>query len=106
MQYAVPDLENLSIDRAGLARKRDTVLRALAPAGYAIVPPEGTFYLWGKWPQGDPERLWNALADRKVFVMPGGVMASPDWFRISLTASESMIERALPHFLDVARGPG
>lgn len=103
MQYAVPDLENVSIDRAALARKRDAVLGALAPAGYAIVPPEGTFYLWGKWPKGDPERLWNALADRKVFVMPGSVMASPDWFRISLTASEAMIARALPHFLEVAR---
>ena len=103
MQYAVPDLENVSIDRAALARKRDTLLQALGPAGYSIVPPEGTFYLWGKWPKGDPERLWNALADRKVFVMPGRVMASPDWFRISLTASESMIERGLPHFLEVAR---
>jgi aspartate aminotransferase len=103
MQYAVPDLENVSIDRAGLTRKRDKVMQALGAAGYSFVPPEGTFYLWGRWPSGDPERLWNALADRKVFVMPGSVMASPGWFRISLTASESMIERGLPHFLEVAR---
>ncbi len=103
MQYAVPDLENISIDRAALARRRDALLNALGPAGYAIVPPEGTFYLWGRWPGADHDGLWNALADRNVFVMPGTVMASPEWFRISLTASDAMVERALPHFVDVAR---
>jgi len=103
MQYAVPDLENMSIDRAALARRRDKLLATLGPAGYAVVPPEGTFYLWGRWPAGDPDRLWNALADRKVFVMPGSVLGSRDSFRISLTASDDMVERSLPHFVEVAR---
>ena len=71
MQYAVPDLENLSIDHKALARRRDRLTATLAGAGYDVLPPEGTFYLWSKWPEGDPDRLWNALADRDVFVMPG-----------------------------------
>src|SRR4029077_20428674 len=74
MQYAVPDLETLSIDQAALARRRDRLSAALADAGYQVLPPEGTFYLWGKWPKGeperDPERIWNRLADRDVFVLP------------------------------------
>jgi aspartate aminotransferase len=102
MQYAVPDLERVSIDAGALARRRDTLMRALGRAGYGTLEPEGTFYLWSRWPKGDPERLWNALADRNVFVLPGSVMASPEWLRISLTASDAMVERALPHFAEVA----
>jgi aspartate aminotransferase len=98
MQYAVPDLENLSIDLAALARRRDRLTAALTKAGCEVLPPEGTFYLWSKWPAGDAERHWNKLADRDVFVLPGRVMNAPDYFRISLTASDAMVERALPAF--------
>jgi aspartate aminotransferase len=98
MQYAVRDLEGLSIDQAALARRRDRLATTLADAGCEVLPPEGTFYLWSKWPKGDPARIWNRLADRDVFVLPGSLMDAPDYFRISLTASDQMIERALPAF--------
>jgi len=98
MQYAVPDLENLSIDLTALARRRDLLAAALDKAGYQVLPPDGTFYLWTKWPEGNPETHWNRLADRNVFVLPGSLMHSTDYFRISLTASDTMVERALPAF--------
>ena len=41
------------------------------------------------------------LADRNVFVLPGSLMNAPAYFRISLTASDDMVERALPVFRDV-----
>jgi aspartate aminotransferase len=100
MQYAVPDLEKLSIDQAALARRRDKLIAALSRAGYEVLPPEGTFYLWARWPGSDPDRLWNRLADRDVFVMPGTLMNTPGWFRISLTASDEMVLRALPAFAE------
>ena len=100
MQYAVPDLEGLSIDQAALARRRDRLMTALRGAGYEALLPEGTFYIWSKWPEGEPERLWNALADRDVFVLPGATMNAPGHFRISLTASDEMVERALPAFAE------
>jgi aspartate aminotransferase len=103
MQYAVPDLEGLSIDQAALARRRDKLMNVLCAAGYDALPPEGTFYLWSKWPEGDPEKLWNALADRDVFVMPGSIMNAPRHFRISLTASDAMVERALPAFAEAVK---
>jgi aspartate aminotransferase len=98
MQYAVEDLEHLSIDQAALARRRDRLTASLTAAGYEVLPPEGTFYLWSKWPPGDPERHWSMLADRKVFVLPGSIMNSPAYLRISLTAADAMVERALPAF--------
>ena len=103
MQYAVPDLETLSIDQAALARRRDRLMSVLGESGYEVLPPEGTFYLWTKWPAGDPAQLWNHLADRNVFVLPGSIMNAPGYFRISLTASDEMVERALPAFRDIGR---
>jgi aspartate aminotransferase len=98
MQYAVPQLDRLSIDVETLTRRRDVLSKALTRAGHAVLPPEGTFYLWVKWSSGDPEGQWNALADHGVFVMPGSIMNARDYFRISLTASDDMVARALPVF--------
>jgi aspartate aminotransferase len=103
MQYALTDLEGLSIDQAALARRRDVLTSCLARSGYAVLPPEGAFYLWIEWPEGDPERMWNRLADRDVFVMPGSLMNADRHFRVSLTASDDMIKRALPAFEEAAR---
>jgi aspartate aminotransferase len=102
MQYAVPDLDKLSIDQVALTRRRDWFMAALSSAGYSVLAPEGTFYLWSKWTDNDPQRQWNALADRDVFVLPGSIMNAPSYFRISLTASDEMVERALPAFTEVA----
>jgi aspartate aminotransferase len=102
MQYAVPDLDRLSIDQVALTRRRDWFMAALSSAGYSVLVPEGTFYLWSKWTDNDPQRQWNALADRDVFVLPGNIMNAPSYFRISLTASDEMVERALPAFVEVA----
>jgi aspartate aminotransferase len=100
MQHAIPDLESLSIDIDALTRKRDLLIGALEPAGYKVLRPGGTFYLFCKCP-GDEMTIWNALADRDVFVLPGQVMEAPGNFRICLTASQSMVERALPAFAEV-----
>lgn len=102
MQHAIPDLEDLTIDTDALVRRRDMLMTTLRESGYAVLEPEGTFYLFSRWPAGadDP---WNALADRDVFVMPGSLMNVPDHFRISLTASDAMVERALPAFRAVAQ---
>jgi aspartate aminotransferase len=100
MQHAVPALEDLSIDQAALTRRRDRLMATLSGAGYGPILPEGTFYLFARWPEGDPVEHWDRLADHDVFVLPGSVMAAPDWFRISLTASDAMVEKAVPAFIE------
>jgi aspartate aminotransferase len=105
MQYAVPDLENLSIDLTALTRRRDVLSATLTNAGYDVLSPDGTFYLWTKWPDGDPATYWNRLADRNVFVLPGSTMNAAGYFRISLTASDAMVARALPAFSEVTPSP-
>ena len=100
MQHAVPALESLSIDQAALVRRRDRLIAALTAAGYAPLAPDGTFYLFSRWADGSPEEIWDRLADRDVFVMPGSILGAPEHFRISLTASDAMIDKALPAFAE------
>jgi aspartate aminotransferase len=102
MQYAIPDLEGLSIDMPALSAKRNRMIETLEKAGYEVLRPDGAFYLFCKCPGTDPEVFWNALADRDVFVIPGSTMDVPNHFRICLTASKEMVERSLPAFVEVA----
>jgi aspartate aminotransferase len=102
MQYAVPDLEDVSLDLAELTRKRDHMLGALGQWGYRMTRPEGTFYLWGVAPGGDAVGFAAALGTRGVHVMPGTLFDRPGHFRICLTATTEMIDRALPAFEEVA----
>lgn len=102
MQYAIPDLEELSIDMPALSAKRNRMVETLEKAGYEVLRPEGTFYLFCKCPSNDPEEFWNALAERDVFVIPGSTMGVPGYFRICLTASKEMVERSLPIFAEIA----
>ena len=96
MQYAVGDLEQMSIDLAGLEAKRDRLTGELRAAGYHLRPPEGTFYQWVRSPVPDDVMFSRNLADHKILVLPGTTCEAPGYFRISLTATDDMIDRALP----------
>ena len=96
LQYAIGDLERLSIDLADLERKRDRVVGELRAAGYDLRAPEGTFYLWVRSPEADDLAFCRRLAERQVLVLPGTICEVLGYFRVSLTASHDMIDRALP----------
>jgi len=102
MQYALPDIEALSIDVEQYQRKRDRVVDALREMGYATTRPEGTFYVMVEAPGGDESGLIERLAARDVYCLPGKYVDLPGQVRLSLTATEDMIERALPAFEAVA----
>jgi aspartate aminotransferase len=101
LQYALPELEKQSIDLTRLERRRDRMIRALRGMGYELHQPEGTFYLLPRSPILDDWDFTERLAARQVFVLPGVVVEMPGYFRISLTASDDMVDRALPVFAEV-----
>ena len=98
MMYALEDLDGLSIDLGRLQRKRDRMVSELRAYGYSLHVPEGTFYLVVKSPLQDDPAFCDKLAARGILVMPGTILEMPGYFRISLTASDEMIEGALPGF--------
>jgi aspartate aminotransferase len=98
MQYALPDIEALSIDVEHYQHKRDLMVPALREMGYEVNSPAGTFYLMVRSPIEDDLAFAERLAAEDVFVLPGAVAEIPGYFRVSLTANEEMIQRALPGF--------
>ena len=98
LQYSIGDLDKLSIDIEHLQYKRDWMVEALHKAGYDVHAPEGTFYLLPRSPLADDVAFAELLAEYDVLVLPGVVVEAPGYFRISLTANDEMIERALPGF--------
>lgn len=98
MQYALPELENVSIDLAHLQLKRDHMVNALCEMGYHVQSPEGTFYLLPRSPLADDWKFCELLAEYNILCLPGEIVEAPGYFRISLTANDAMIDRALPGF--------
>jgi len=105
LQYAVGELEGLSIDIAKLQRKRDRVVAGLREAGYELNVPEGAFYVLVKSPSADADSFVEQLASQGVLVLPGATFEMPRYFRISVTASDAMIERSLPVFAATIKSP-
>ena len=100
LQYALPELEQQHIDLTRLERRRDRFIRALRGMGYSVHQPEGTFYLLPRSPIPDDWAFTEQLAAHQVFVLPGATVEMPGYFRISLTGSDDMVDRALPVFAE------
>lgn len=98
MQRAMVDFETMSIDLKALEARRDRMVDGMRSAGYDLHSPEGTFYLLPRSPIEDDVAFADRLARDKVYVLPGAVVEMPGRFRISLTANDEMVERALPIF--------
>jgi aspartate aminotransferase len=98
MQYALADIEHITLDLRRLQRRRDRMLGALRAMGYRVHTPEATFYLVPRSPGPDDWAFARTLARDKVLVLPGQVVEMPGYFRISLTATDDMVERSLPVF--------
>jgi len=98
LQHAIEDLDKLSIDVAALQRRRDRLVPALRELGYETTFPEGTFYILARSPIDDDVAFAELLAEEGVLVLPGQIVEVPGWFRISLTATDEMVERGLGGF--------
>jgi aspartate aminotransferase len=98
LQHGLADLDKLSIDIPHLEVKRNRMVQGLRQAGYELHSPEGTFYLLVRSPIADDLAFIRLLHRHKIYCLPGTIVEMPGYFRISLTASDAMIERALPAF--------
>jgi aspartate aminotransferase len=103
LQHGLADLEAASIDIDRLQCRRDRLVSAMRDAGYTVTSPEGTFYGLCKVPGGDDNAFAETLAEQDVFVLPGSYFEMPGYVRFSLTASDEMVERAIPILRDAVR---
>jgi aspartate aminotransferase len=96
MQRAIPELEQQMVDMAAIERRRDRMVSELRRMGYTFPVPEGTFYMFLRCPIPDAAEFCNWLAERRVYTLPGEAFERPGYFRLSLTANDAMVDRALP----------
>ena len=104
LQHSIRDLETLSIDVPALQARRDRMVPALREMGYEVTRPEGTFYLMVRSPDPDDLAFTDRLAELGALVLPGTIVERPGWFRVSLTASDEMVERGLEAFRAALEG--
>lgn len=98
LQHAIADLETISIDMERMHRKRDRMIEILSDIGYQVHVPEGTFYLLPRTPWSDDLEFIRLLESQDILCLPGTILEFPGFFRISLTASEEMIEQSQTGF--------
>lgn len=103
MQYALPELEKLCVDTLALQKRRDLLIKELRTMGYETNIPEGTFYILVRSPLKDDQAFCEKLASHNILCLPGETFQMPGFFRISFTASDYMIEQALPGFKAVLK---
>jgi aspartate aminotransferase len=101
MQYAVPDLDKLSIDQVALTQRRDRFMAVFLGAGYSVL----VLKVPSNFGANGPIVIRSGNRTHSIVTSSssrGSMMNAPGYFRISLTASDEMVERALPAFTEVA----
>jgi aspartate aminotransferase len=98
LQHSLRDLQDMTVDIGALQRRRDRLVPALREMGYEASMPEGTFYTMARSPIEDDVAFADILARHRVLVLPGTVVEVPGWFRVSLTASDDMVESGIARF--------
>ncbi|MFU8815282.1 MAG: aminotransferase class I/II-fold pyridoxal phosphate-dependent enzyme [Pseudomonadales bacterium] len=99
MQKALPELLELRHDLSWLQAWRARVGEALATQGYAVAPADATLFMYVRTPDGHGDMEFTELLARQgVLVLPAPVFHHRGYFRLALTASADMLDRALPVF--------
>jgi aspartate aminotransferase len=97
MQRAIPKLLDLRHDLSWVSAWRARYVDELSSFGYAVVRPDATLFIYVGTPAGHEDfSFTEKLASASVLVLPAPVFHHAGYFRLSLTGSEEMLERALP----------
>ena len=91
MQQIVGELLETTIDVGYYEKKKNYIYNKLTKAGYEMIKPEGTFYLFPKAPGNDDIKFVDRAKEEKV---PGEGFARKGHFRISYCTDDRTIENA------------
>jgi aspartate/methionine/tyrosine aminotransferase len=96
MQRAIPKLLVLRHDQRWLLTWRKRFVDELTSMGYSVVRPDGTLFVYVRLPQDlDDFAFTQELARAGLLVLPAPIFHHTGYFRLSLTGTDSMLERAL-----------
>ena len=95
MQHLIRALQDASVDVAEYQRKRDFLYAGLTELGYAVVKPQGAFYLFPQSPLADDAAFVDALQEWQVLAVPGRGFGVPGHFRLSYCVEDWVLTGAL-----------
>lgn len=97
MQAALPELIQLEHATSRIRRWQARFATGLRSAGYDVVDPDGTFFLYVRTPIGFTDVGWieHMLAHERVLAMPAALFHHQGYFRLALTAEDGQLEEAL-----------
>lgn len=103
MQRALPELLALRHDTGWLVDWRRRMCDELSSAGYDVVQPDATMFIYAGTPDPyDDMDPVATLAAKGVLALPAPVFHHRGYFRLSLTGSEDMLTRAMPILTELA----
>ncbi len=101
MQRVVARFQNSSVDVSDYQRKRDAIYGILVDAGFEVLSPQGTFYIFPKSPMEDDIAFIRGMLQHRILAVPGTGFGRPGYFRIAFCCEMEMIERSRDAFLEV-----
>ena len=103
MQHIVRSLQGVTVSIADYQRKRDFLYNRLTEMGYALVKPQGAFYMFPRSPIEDEVTFARDLLEHNVLVVPGRSFGTPGYFRIAYCVTAKTLEGCLTGFKKVAQ---
>lgn len=107
MQRVVGALQDVTVDYAIYARRRELFSQILSDCGYQFLMPKGAFYFFPQSPLADEVRFVSILQEQKILAVPGRGFGTPGYFRLAFCVEDTIIERSAPAFakaMQLARG--
>jgi aspartate aminotransferase len=98
MQRILPKLQGVRVNVQEYQKKRDSLCRGLASAGYSFIKPEGAFYLFPQSPVPDDVLFVNTLLQENILAVPGTGFGTPAYFRLAYCVEDRVIEGAMEGF--------
>jgi len=106
MQRLVTGLQRASVDIEEYRAKRDLLYDNLTAMGFAMVRPEGGFYLFPKSPLADDLEFVRLAQKHNILLVPGTGFGAPGFFRIAYCIDAAIIHRSLPAWERLAEEVG
>ncbi|MCH7478796.1 MAG: pyridoxal phosphate-dependent aminotransferase [SAR324 cluster bacterium] len=103
MQRVLPLLKDALADVDYYQRMRDQLVPPLVKMGYEVINPSGSFFVFPKSPIPDDVAFVRAAQKKRLLIVPGSGFGRGGYFRISLSVTPEVIDRALPVFEELLR---
>ncbi|MCD8067044.1 MAG: pyridoxal phosphate-dependent aminotransferase [Oscillospiraceae bacterium] len=102
MQRVIEKCLGATSDVSKYKENRDLLVDGLRAMGYQCVRPDGAFYLFVKSPIPDANVFSEHAKKYELLLVPSDDFGCPGYVRIAYCVSRDMIERAMPHFKQLA----